>query len=181
MMKYKNRMIVLFMALFAVALLVGCGGPSAGEEGISAEEAKTIALEHSGISAADASFVRTEYDLEDRCYEIQFYADNVEYDYDIDSVTGDIRSYDSEIEGFTIGDSVSPVENGTEITEEEAKSIALNHAGFAESEVKGLFVTKDFDDGVTVFEVEFRDGFTEYSYDIDAATGEILSYDIDND
>ena len=67
------------------------------------------------------------------------------------------------------------------ISEEEAKKIAFEDAGIAEADVKGLRVTRDFDDGVQKYEVEFREGFTEYDYEIRGEDGEILSYDIDKD
>lgn len=69
----------------------------------------------------------------------------------------------------------------TKISEEKAKSIALEHAGFKESEVKFLHVELDYDDGVLRYEVDFRQGNYEYDYDIDANTGKILSYDKDID
>lgn len=35
------------------------------------------------------------------------------------------------------------------------------------------------DDGRTVYEIEFYQGYVEYDYTIDAATGAILEYDMD--
>ena len=67
------------------------------------------------------------------------------------------------------------------IGEKKAKSIALKHAGLKESEVSGLYVELDYDDGVLRYEVDFRQGQIEYDYDIDAKTGDILSYDKDYD
>ena len=69
----------------------------------------------------------------------------------------------------------------SKISEEKAKSIALEHAGLKESEVKFLHVELDYDDGVLRYEVDFRQGNYEYDYDIDANTGKILSYDKDID
>ena len=37
------------------------------------------------------------------------------------------------------------------------------------------------DDGYTVYEVEFYKDRMEYEYKIDAATGEIIEYDMDRD
>ena len=37
----------------------------------------------------------------------------------------------------------------------------------------------DYDDGRRVYEVEFYSGSREYDYEIDAASGDILSYDYD--
>ncbi|MCD8129107.1 MAG: PepSY domain-containing protein, partial [Oscillospiraceae bacterium] len=38
----------------------------------------------------------------------------------------------------------------------------------------------DRDDGVYVYEVEFTVGWLEYEYEIDAASGSILSFEIDD-
>ncbi|MFR5421500.1 MAG: PepSY domain-containing protein [Oscillospiraceae bacterium] len=39
----------------------------------------------------------------------------------------------------------------------------------------------DWDDGRAQYEVEIRNGWTEYEFEIDAVTGTIFSRDIDND
>lgn len=65
------------------------------------------------------------------------------------------------------------------IDEAQARSIALEHAGVAESDAKFYRVERDNDDGRAVYEVEFYSGNTEYDYEISAETGEILSYDSD--
>ena len=59
------------------------------------------------------------------------------------------------------------------ISADRAKQIALSHAG-----VSGASFTKvelDTDDGVRVYEIEFKVGNVEYDYDIDATRGAILS------
>lgn len=66
-----------------------------------------------------------------------------------------------------------------QITQEEARQIALNHAGIAEADATFVLVSKDYENGVQVYEVEFYSGTTEYDYTIDAASGEIISYDFD--
>lgn len=69
--------------------------------------------------------------------------------------------------------------NTTDIGSDEASSIALEAAGFAESDVTNLYVSRDFDDGRVVYEVQFWKDNTEYDYEILASTGEIISYDLD--
>lgn len=191
-MNFRKVVILILAVVFCLGAFAACGpkestsvpdaAGGAAQNAITSEEAKEIALNHAAVSAADATFVRAEYEWDDNSYEVEFYANNVEYDYEINAATGDILSYDSEIEGFVIGDAPQgETASAGMITEEDAKSIALKHSGFSESDVKGLRVTRDRDDGRQEYEVEFRDGFTEYSYEIDATTGEIISYEIDND
>lgn len=57
---------------------------------------------------------------------------------------------------------------------EEAKAIALKHAGLKESEVTKLKAERDRDDGIVKYEVEFQKDRMEYDYEINAETGQIL-------
>lgn len=65
------------------------------------------------------------------------------------------------------------------MTADRAKEIALSHAGLAEANVTFVTAKLDTEDGKQEYEIEFYSGNTEYDYDIDASTGEILSYDYD--
>lgn len=66
------------------------------------------------------------------------------------------------------------------IGEEKAKEIALNHAGLTEDRTQRLLVKRDYDDGRSIYEVEFYgEGRDEYDYEIDAVTGEIVAFDTD--
>ena len=67
------------------------------------------------------------------------------------------------------------------LTAEDAKAIALQHAGVTQAEVTRLRAYHDFDDGISEWEVEFRLGKWEYEYEIHAETGKILSWDKDFD
>ena len=62
---------------------------------------------------------------------------------------------------------------------EQAKEIALKHAGLANDQVSLKRVELDFDNGVQVYEVEFYYNNVEYSYEINANTGDILKYEQD--
>ena len=72
-----------------------------------------------------------------------------------------------------------PTMAASQITETQAKEIALKDAGLKEDQVTFVQTKKDFDDGVTEFEVEFFSGNKEFDYDIDATTGAIRSKDFD--
>ena len=68
------------------------------------------------------------------------------------------------------------------ITEAEAQSKALTHAGLSESQVSFVRCHLDWDDGRQVYDVEFyTSDYKEYDYEIDAYTGAVLSYDYDAD
>ncbi len=62
----------------------------------------------------------------------------------------------------------------TIISEEEAKNIALKDANLTESEISGLRIKQERDDGIQKYEVDFYSNSREYDYDIDAISGKIL-------
>ncbi len=69
---------------------------------------------------------------------------------------------------------------GSKIGEDQAKRIALDHAGLTESQVTLIHVTLELDDGRWGYDVEFYTaGYQEYDYEIDAFTGAILKFDYD--
>ena len=68
-----------------------------------------------------------------------------------------------------------------ELTEEQALAIALEHAGLTEEQLDFSNVHLDRDDGRWVYEIEFREGRTEYEYTLRASDGKIVDYDKDYD
>lgn len=64
-----------------------------------------------------------------------------------------------------------------DVGKDKAADIALADAKLSESDVTRLKVSKDTDDGKSIYEVEFTNGNTEYDYEILASNGEILSAD----
>ena len=67
------------------------------------------------------------------------------------------------------------------IGQEKAKEIAFAKAGTNATAVSDLEVEFDCDDGVLVYEVEFRSGNNEYEYDINAKDGTILKENVEID
>ena len=63
------------------------------------------------------------------------------------------------------------------ITLDQAKKVALDNAGLKATDVTFVKEGMEIDDGRTQYEVEFYSGTTEYDYEIDAATGAIISFD----
>lgn len=147
---------------------------------IGAEKAKEIALQHAGVSASNAVFVKAERERDDGrlTYDVDFYAGNKEYDYEILASNGTILSYDADIEGYRIPSSTSTSSSGY-IGVERAKEIALQHAGLSSSGVNFDKAELDHDDGRAEYEIEFHHNFREYEYTIDAASGTILEAERD--
>lgn len=66
------------------------------------------------------------------------------------------------------------------LTADQAKDKALAHAGLKQSQVTFVKSKLDWDDGRQVYDVEFyTSDYKEYDYEIDASTGEVVSYDFD--
>ena len=63
------------------------------------------------------------------------------------------------------------------LSEEQALNAALRHAGVKAEDISGLKIKPDYENGRQVFELEFHVGQTEYEYDIDTLTGDILKHE----
>ncbi len=68
---------------------------------------------------------------------------------------------------------------GSYIGVEKARELALAHAGVKAENARVLKASLDWEDGRAVYEVEFCSARTEYDYEVDALTGDILSWDND--
>ncbi len=64
-----------------------------------------------------------------------------------------------------------------DIGKDKAAQIALDDANLSESDVTRLRVSKDRDDGETIYEIKFTNENTEYEYEVLASNGNILSSD----
>ena len=158
--------------------------PSVGSEGVTADQAKEIALNHAGLTADQVTFIRAQLEWDDgrQVYDVEFYDGSyTEYDYEIEVSTGTILSYDHDADHYN-PPATNTGSGTTSITADKAKEIALNHAGLTASQVTFVRAQLEWDDGRQVYDVEFYDGnYTEYDYEIDASSGTILSYDHDAD
>lgn len=149
---------------------------------ITAAEAEEAAFSHAGVKREDILYIRSKLDFEDRAlvYEVEFFTDGKEYDYDILADTGEIKSFDYEIEyakleNGSLVESTPAGQNG--ITKAEAEEAALNHAGVKREEVLYIKAELDYDDGQLIYEVEFYTDGKEYDYDILASNGEVRKFD----
>lgn len=154
---------------------------------LSLDDAKNAALSDAGLSASDVTYTEDRLDYDDgvSVYEIEFYTSNQSYDYEIDANTGAIRQKSVEsfqsAAGTTAGTTSGNQASGSYIDVEEAKSIALNHAGLSSSDVTFSKTKLETDDGYTCYEVEFYYGRTDYDYKIDAVSGTVLEFDAETE
>ena len=176
------------------------GNRTASAQGISLEEAKAAALADAGQTAADVTFKKekTDYDNGVQVYDIEFYTADTEYDYEIGVADGAVK--EKSVEAFrtqtgtaangnaagtngAVGTAGAGSANGagSEIGLDRAKEIALTHAQLGVGDVRFAKTELDYDDGRMEYEIEFYYGRIEYSYTVDAVTGDILEYDVDRD
>ena len=66
------------------------------------------------------------------------------------------------------------------LSAEEAQNIALNHAGLAADQVTRLRAEYEIAHGIAQYDVEFHHDRWEYDYEINADTGEIISFEKDD-
>ena len=81
-----------------------------------------------------------------------------------------------ELENYVIPTQPSTAADNTqssEISVEKAKQIALSHAGVGSARFTKAKI--DYENGVKVYEIEFKVGNMEYEYDINVVNGAIVS------
>lgn len=197
----------LVIALLSLSLLTGCvtgnaqaleptASPPATEAApklLTKEEAEAIAFAHALVEAGTVSRLRTEFGYDDGVpeYDIEFDSGDWEYDYEIHAETGAVLRFKTEPAGRP-APTEPPAPKATEppateapkaerLTKEEARDIALKHAGLGKDQVSRLKVEFDYDDGVPTYDVEFVCNGWEYDYEIHAESGAIRAWDKDRD
>ena len=144
------------------------GNGSSGSAGsITEAEAQQAAFSHAGISGA--TVIKAEYDRDDNKYEIEFIAGNYKYEYEISASDGRVTESEKE--------AVKSSGTAYSVSADEARQKALSHAGVTDPYEFEI----DYDRDDNKYEVEFKSGGYEYSYDINAATGEILKSEKERD
>lgn len=155
---------------------------------IDGSDAKDIALSHAVQDGKDAAVTSVELDSENGIpvYEVEISVPGVgKYEYGIDAETGDVigiefEDWDGEEDGKELQDGQTPSQtpSGSSVQEtisvEEAKAIALKHAGVSSGDAGFSKARLEREDGCLVYDIEFYAGSTEYEFEIDALTGEIL-------
>ncbi len=90
-------------AILAVIMMLAFGTTAFAANGpLTVEQAKQAALNYAGVNASEAAFTKARRDYDDgrEVYEIEFYANNTEYDMDVDVYTGRITDFSTEYHGM---------------------------------------------------------------------------------
>ena len=130
------------------------------------------------------SEVDPELDESPAHYEVEIRSQSgEEFEYKVDAYTGAILESKREAADGTevpVVQPSNPAPSG-DIGHAKAKSIALNHAGVSEGKAYDMDIELDDEDGRLIYEVEFKSGNMEYSYEINAATVAILKHEAEID
>jgi len=98
----------------------------------------------------------------------------------IDGVTGNSSNNNSsDMNSGTNSNKSDSTANSskTKTDEKNIKEKVLKHAGINQKDLKYFDIDTDYDDGRKIYDVDFVAGNMEYSYEIDATTGEILEHE----
>ncbi|MCD7832645.1 MAG: PepSY domain-containing protein [Lachnospiraceae bacterium] len=151
---------------------------------------------------------KTEEDDGISIYDIEFYTDTTKYEYEISTLTGDILELtidyrftaqdlanltdterdntgstdtsSSDNTGSSSSDNATGSSSTSCISLDEAKSIALEYAGLSDSDVTFKKAKLDKEHGTMVYEIEFYQGRIEYECEINAVTGTVIEFEIDD-
>ena len=154
---------------------------------ISADQAKEAAFNHAGVKASDARNIKCELDRDDGTvhYDVDFKVNGYEYDYEIDAATGKVLKSEKERDDDIPVTTKPAVQTNTNaenlIGKDRAREIALNHAGVQASDARGLECELDRERNTVVYEVEFESNGYEYSYEINANDGSVISHEKERD
>lgn len=66
------------------------------------------------------------------------------------------------------------------ISKNEVKDIVVEHAGIKKSDAKKWSIEFSYEDGMFLYEVDVVFNNQEYEYEIDARTGDVILYKLDN-
>lgn len=139
---------------------------------IGEERAKEIAAE-----TGKGDIVSFSLDTDDgrAHYDIEMKDGDLEYDFDIDAVTGDVKEYEEDRDNDQISSAESaPIATNAQkmLTQEEAVALV-------QERVSGTLTKFELDDNH--YELEFQDGNTEYDIEMNPYTGEVIEFEKDDD
>ena len=114
-------------------------------------------------------------------YEVELSYNGIDYEFEFNAVTGDIICVETDrYNRDNVVNNDTPSNEGL-LAKEDALNKVLERAGLSENDIKGLTIELDRDDNLWKYEIEFRCGKYEYEAEVNADTGEIISYERDID
>ena len=174
----KIKKLIATLALFGLILINGAtSSVLAADKIISQSAAVSTAYKKAGVTKSQVSALEVDYDANDddygQVYEVEFKANGYKYSYEIDANDGTIlKSTKKKLKATTKAST-------SYIGVAAAKAAALKHAKLTGSKVTYTKAKLTTDDGVKIYDVEFRTATTEYEYEINAKTGKIIEFSVE--
>lgn len=145
---------------------------------ISIDMVKDIVFKHAKVENKNIVNLEIEYDYENgnMIYDVEFDCNNIEYDYEVDAVSGKIL--ESEIENKNKDSNNNNNSSNTYLSKDKIKEIALKKANV--SKYYDYDIEFKFKGGTPIYEVEFETDSAEYDIKINAKNGNIIKYEVKN-
>ena len=145
---------------------------------ISIDTVKDIVFKHAKVENKNIVNLEIEYDYENgnMIYDVEFDCNNIEYDYEVDAVSGKIL--ESEIENKNKDSNNNNNSSNTYLSKDKIKEIALKKANV--SKYYDYDIEFKFKGGTPIYEVEFETDSAEYDIKINAKNGNIIKYEVKN-
>lgn len=145
---------------------------------ISIDMVKEIVFKHAKVENKNIVNLEIEYDYENgnMIYDVEFDCNNIEYDYEVDAVSGKIL--ESEIENKNKDSNNNNNSSNTYLSKDKIKEIAIKKANV--SKYYDYDIEFKFKGGTPIYEVEFETDSAEYDIKINAKNGNIIKYEVKN-
>ncbi|MBA2795712.1 PepSY domain-containing protein [Streptococcus porcinus] len=172
-----KKVVTTSIVLLSTLALTACSTNNINKK-ISKDKATTIALKDAKLNKKDVSNLQIKSDKEDgkATYEIDFDTNKKEYDYTVNAQTGKIIKKSTDAKGLSGAKDLTK----ESISQDKAKSIALEDANVKEKNTSMMSIKKDMEDATSTYDVKFTANNVEYDYTINAKTGEIIEKSSDN-
>ena len=138
---------------------------------ISIDTVKDIVFKHAKVENKNVTNLEIEYDYENgnMIYDVEFHCNNIEYDYEVDAVSGKILKIEIENNNNS---------NNKYLSKNKIEEIAIKKANV--SKYYDYDIEFEFKGGTPIYEVEFETDGAEYEIEIDAKNGNIIKYEVKN-
>ena len=97
----KTKMKKAAAVIMIIVMILALGTTAFAEQTTLVDRAKQAALNYAGVDASEAVFTKVHRDWENghQIFEIEFHANNTEYDVDVDISTGQVIDFSAEYRG----------------------------------------------------------------------------------
>ncbi len=172
-MKKTAKMFLIFLALLTITIT-----GAVAQTNLEQSEAENLALKTAGISRGEATLLNTQLEKEDgrEIYDIEFYANGVEFELHLDAEDGTILKHKWEADDAKMTELAKSQNADSEwIGEARALDIALADASLSAADVTVTESKFGEEDLLRIYEISFYTAQAEYEYEIEAANGEICA------